>query len=176
MVNGDIEAIIANGEERTMELNTKYEALNLEDLSNFKSEASVQQWEGEDFRTGVSSFYLVVELVFTHLLCEAAQTAELQPSFPLKTRAESELLCRQLLQGYPSSRPNQDGEGSKVTSCSKADFHVRFFIVIHVYVKPANMLESRQDFQFFSPKLAQLQERELAVHKVGRITDRRLVD
>jgi hypothetical protein len=131
MVNGDIEAIIANGEERTIELNSKYEALNLEDLSNFKSEASVQQWEGEDFRTGVSKFHLAVEFVFTHLPCVAAKTTELQPSFTLETRAESELLCRQLLQGYPSSRPNQDGEGPKATSCSKADFHVRFFTAIH---------------------------------------------
>ncbi len=54
LVNGDIEAIIQRGEERTAELNSKYEGLNLEDLSNFKSDASVQQWEGEDFRAGVS--------------------------------------------------------------------------------------------------------------------------
>ncbi len=53
-MNDDIEAIIQRGEERTAELNSKYEGLNLEDLSNFKSDASVQQWEGEDFRTGVS--------------------------------------------------------------------------------------------------------------------------
>jgi len=57
MVNDDIDAIIQRGEERTIELNNKYEALNLEDLSNFKSEASVQQWEGEDFRTGVCVFF-----------------------------------------------------------------------------------------------------------------------
>ncbi|KAJ7918970.1 P-loop containing nucleoside triphosphate hydrolase protein [Mycena leptocephala] len=52
LINDDIDAIIQRGEERTVELNSKYEGLNLEDLSNFKSEASVQQWEGEDFRTG----------------------------------------------------------------------------------------------------------------------------
>ncbi|KAH9485950.1 ISWI chromatin-remodeling complex ATPase ISW2 [Psilocybe cubensis] len=52
MVNEDIDAIIQRGEERTMELNSKYEGLNLEDLNNFKSDASVQQWEGEDFRAG----------------------------------------------------------------------------------------------------------------------------
>ncbi|KAJ7180493.1 P-loop containing nucleoside triphosphate hydrolase protein [Mycena filopes] len=52
LINDDIDAIIQHGEERTVELNSKYEGLNLEDLSNFKSEASVQQWEGEDFRTG----------------------------------------------------------------------------------------------------------------------------
>jgi SWI/SNF-related matrix-associated actin-dependent regulator of chromatin subfamily A member 5 len=56
LINDDIDAIIQRGEERTIELNSKYEGLNLEDLSNFKSEASVQQWEGEDFRSGVSLF------------------------------------------------------------------------------------------------------------------------
>jgi SWI/SNF-related matrix-associated actin-dependent regulator of chromatin subfamily A member 5 len=53
MINDDIEAIIQRGEERTVELNSKYEGLNFDDLSNFKSEASVQQWEGEDYRRGV---------------------------------------------------------------------------------------------------------------------------
>ncbi|KAF4613338.1 hypothetical protein D9613_011056 [Agrocybe pediades] len=52
LINEDIDAIIQRGEERTMELNSKYEGLNLEDLNNFKSDASVQQWEGEDFRSG----------------------------------------------------------------------------------------------------------------------------
>ena len=54
MINDDIDAIIQRGEERTQELNSKYEGLNLDDLNNFKSDASVQQWEGEDFRPGVS--------------------------------------------------------------------------------------------------------------------------
>lgn len=57
MINDDIEAIINRGEERTQELNSKYEGLNFEDLSNFKSDASVQQWEGEDFRAGVSTHF-----------------------------------------------------------------------------------------------------------------------
>lgn len=51
MINDDIDEIIRRGEERTTELSTKYEGLSLEDLSNFKSEASLQQWEGEDFRS-----------------------------------------------------------------------------------------------------------------------------
>ena len=54
-VDDDIDAIIAQGEDRTHELNSRYEGLNFEDLSNFKSESTVQQWEGEDFR-GVRSF------------------------------------------------------------------------------------------------------------------------
>jgi len=58
LINEDIDAIIQRGEERTIELNSKYEGLNLEDLSNFKSEASVQQWEGEDFRSGVRSIWI----------------------------------------------------------------------------------------------------------------------
>jgi SWI/SNF-related matrix-associated actin-dependent regulator of chromatin subfamily A member 5 len=41
LINEDIDAIIARGEERTIELNSKYEGLNLEDLNNFKSDASV---------------------------------------------------------------------------------------------------------------------------------------
>ena len=52
-VNDDIDAIILRGEERTAELSSKYEGLNLEELNNFKSDASVQQWEGGDFRPGV---------------------------------------------------------------------------------------------------------------------------
>jgi len=52
LINEDIEAIVQRGEERTAELNSKYEGLNLEDLSNFKSDSSLQQWEGEDFRSG----------------------------------------------------------------------------------------------------------------------------
>ena len=71
IVNGDIEAIISSGEERTMELNSKYETLNLEDLSNFKSEASVQQWEGEDFRTGVSRFCFIMDW-FSHNLFDVS--------------------------------------------------------------------------------------------------------
>ncbi|KAH8826323.1 P-loop containing nucleoside triphosphate hydrolase protein [Flagelloscypha sp. PMI_526] len=52
LINDDIEAIIQRGEERTQEMNQKYEGLNFEDLANFKSDASVQQWDGEDFRPG----------------------------------------------------------------------------------------------------------------------------
>ena len=72
VINEDIDAIIARGEERTIELNSKYEGLNLEDLNNFKSDASVQQWEGEDFRAGVGilpfrSFLLFNFNSFVHL-------------------------------------------------------------------------------------------------------------
>ncbi|KZV70252.1 hypothetical protein PENSPDRAFT_743561 [Peniophora sp. CONT] len=51
-VDDDIEKIIQQGESRTTELNSRYEGLNFDDLANFKSESTVQQWEGEDFRPG----------------------------------------------------------------------------------------------------------------------------
>lgn len=54
LINDDIDEIIQSGEERTVELNRKYEGLNLKDLSNFKSDTSVHRWEGEDFHSGVS--------------------------------------------------------------------------------------------------------------------------
>ena len=85
MINDDIDAIIQRGEERTMELNSKYEGLNLEDLSNFKSEASVQQWEGEDFRSGVSPF-LIWEIFITDSF--SAKSFKFQYSFTFKTRAQ----------------------------------------------------------------------------------------
>lgn len=50
MIDDDIDAIITKGEERTAELNSKYEGLNFDDLSNFKSETAVQQWEGRDYQ------------------------------------------------------------------------------------------------------------------------------
>jgi SWI/SNF-related matrix-associated actin-dependent regulator of chromatin subfamily A member 5 len=55
MINDDIDAIIQRGEERTVELNSKYEGLYLDDLNNFKSDATAQQCE--HFRSGVSHFY-----------------------------------------------------------------------------------------------------------------------
>src|ERR1700733_11418743 len=55
----DIEAIITRGEERTAELNSKWEGLNFDELSNFKLDGGVQQWEGEDFQNRVRGIVLV---------------------------------------------------------------------------------------------------------------------
>lgn len=44
----DIDAILAAGENRTKELNAKYEKLGLDDLQKFTSE-SAYEWNGEDF-------------------------------------------------------------------------------------------------------------------------------
>lgn len=46
--DGDIEAILAKGEDRTKQLNAKYEKLGLDDLQKFTSE-SAYEWNGENF-------------------------------------------------------------------------------------------------------------------------------
>jgi SWI/SNF-related matrix-associated actin-dependent regulator of chromatin subfamily A member 5 len=49
LIDDDIDAIIKRGEEKTAELASKYESLNIDDLANFKSESMVHAWEGEEF-------------------------------------------------------------------------------------------------------------------------------
>jgi len=48
MSDEDIEAILANGESRTKELNSRYEKLGIEDLQKFSTE-SAYAWNGENF-------------------------------------------------------------------------------------------------------------------------------
>ncbi|KAJ3574436.1 hypothetical protein NP233_g1754 [Leucocoprinus birnbaumii] len=126
LVNDDIEAIIQRGEERTAELNSKYEGLNLEDLSNFKSDASVQQWEGEDFRAGRKQLNL-------NLLS---------------------LSKRERKSNYSVDSYFKDTLRAGTSKVEKAPKMPR-----------APKQISIQDFQFFPPELAALQERELAVYK-----------
>ncbi|KAG6826565.1 hypothetical protein H0H92_015298 [Tricholoma furcatifolium] len=125
LVNDDIEAIIARGEERTTELSKKYEGLNLEDLSNFKSD-SVQQWEGEDFRPGKKAL-----------------------NFNLLSLSKRERKSNYSVDNYFKDTlragPSKPDKAPKLPRAPKQ-------IAI-------------QDFQFFPPALAVLQERELAVHK-----------
>lgn len=54
LIDDDIDAIIRRGEERTAELNAKYQGLDLDALNNFRSESLVNQWEGEDYTAKVS--------------------------------------------------------------------------------------------------------------------------
>ncbi|KAG6888387.1 hypothetical protein C0995_008708 [Termitomyces sp. Mi166 len=126
MINDDIEQIIQRGEERTTELNAKYEGLNFEDLSNFKSEASVQQWEGEDFRPGKKAL-----------------------NFNLLSLSKRERKSNYSVDNYFKDTlragPSKPEKAPKVPRAPKQI--------------------SIQDFQFFPPELAVLQERELAVHK-----------
>ncbi|KAF8177441.1 SNF2 family N-terminal domain-containing protein [Pholiota molesta] len=126
VINEDIDAIIARGEERTMKLNSKYEGLNLEDLNNFKSDASVQQWEGEDFRTGKKTL-----------------------NFNLLSLSKRERKSNYSVDNY--FKDTLRAGPSKVEKAAK--------------VPRAPKQIAIQDFQFFPPELAVLQERELAVHK-----------
>ena len=68
LIDDDIDDIITRGEARTVELSQKYEGLNLEDLNNFKSDMTVQKWEGEDFAgkvRGLTYCYDVVPDLYT---------------------------------------------------------------------------------------------------------------
>ncbi|KIY43532.1 hypothetical protein FISHEDRAFT_53398 [Fistulina hepatica ATCC 64428] len=125
LINDDIEAIIARGEQRTNELNAKYEGLDLEDLSNFKSDASVQQWEGEDFRPGKKNV-----------------------NFNMISLSKRERKSNYSVDSYFKDTLKGPAKVEKAPKVPRAPKQT----VI-------------QDFQFFPPALAQLQERELAVHK-----------
>lgn len=49
-LNDDIDAILSRGEEKTKELNAKFEKLGLDDLQNFNGEQpSAYEWNGENF-------------------------------------------------------------------------------------------------------------------------------
>ncbi|KAH7886369.1 SNF2 family N-terminal domain-containing protein [Phlebopus sp. FC_14] len=126
LINDDIDAIIQRGEERTAELNSKYEGLNLEDLSNFKSDNSVQQWEGEDFRAGRKGL-----------------------NFNMLSLSKRERKTNYSVDNYfkDTLRPGMP-QKEKAPKMPRAPKQIQI-----------------QDFQFFDPALAQLQERELAVFK-----------
>ena len=63
MIDDDIDNIIKKGEERTAELNSKYEGLNFDDLNNFKSD-SMLQWEGEEGLKNVSAALQHASMLF----------------------------------------------------------------------------------------------------------------
>lgn len=59
MIDDDIDEIIKRGEEKTADLNKKYQGLDLDALNNFKSESMVNTWEGEDYANKVSTVLLI---------------------------------------------------------------------------------------------------------------------
>ncbi|KAF8484763.1 P-loop containing nucleoside triphosphate hydrolase protein [Russula ochroleuca] len=126
-IDDDIDAIIQRGEERTAELNHKYEGLNLEDLSNFKTDSSLQQWDGEDFRAGQHK-----PLNFNPLSLSKRER---------KLNYSVDSYFKETMRAGPSKT-------EKAPKLPRAPKQI-----------------SLQDFQFFPPKLAELQERELAVYK-----------
>ncbi|KAI9508946.1 SNF2 family N-terminal domain-containing protein [Russula earlei] len=126
-IDDDIDAIIQRGEERTAELSQKYEGLNLEDLSNFKSDSSLQQWDGEDFRSGQHR-----PLNFNPLSLSKRER---------KLNYSVDSYFKETMRAGPSKM-------EKAPKLPRAPKQIAL-----------------QDFQFFPPKLAELQERELAAYK-----------
>ena len=53
IVDEDIDEIIRKGEEKTTALNSKYEGLSLDALTNFQSELNAKTWEGQEYNNKV---------------------------------------------------------------------------------------------------------------------------
>lgn len=118
LINDDIEAIIHRGEERTAEMNSKYEGLSFDDLSNFKSDSSVQQWEGEDFRAGVCGRYASSQNK-SDFVSITAEDSSIQPVGTIEARAEAELFSGCLFQGIHAGWLIQDGKGAEAPPCTQ---------------------------------------------------------
>lgn len=58
----DIDEILRHGEEKTAELNKKYENYNIDDLKNFSSE-SAYKWNGQDWSNKVSKILIVISFL-----------------------------------------------------------------------------------------------------------------
>lgn len=96
MTEDDFDAILRKGEERTQELNTKYENLGLDDLQKFTSE-SAYEWNGQDFTErkkdiGISwinpakrerkeQFYSI-DKYYRQALATGGRTADTKPKVP----------------------------------------------------------------------------------------------
>ncbi|KAJ9128074.1 hypothetical protein QFC24_000365 [Naganishia onofrii] len=60
-IDDDIDEIIRKGEEKTTALNSKYEGLSLDALTNFQTELSTKTWEGQDYTTNKPRNMLWIE-------------------------------------------------------------------------------------------------------------------
>jgi len=52
--------MITASADKIINTNDEYEGLNLDDLNNFELDVTVQQWEGEYFRSGASVFLMQI--------------------------------------------------------------------------------------------------------------------
>lgn len=90
----DIDAILAAGEDRTKDLNAKYEKLGLDDLQKFTSE-SAYEWNGKDFTSQKKDVGLTwinpakrerkdysVDKYYKNALQTGGRTAEVKPKAP----------------------------------------------------------------------------------------------
>ncbi|KAJ9109046.1 hypothetical protein QFC21_000372 [Naganishia friedmannii] len=60
-IDDDIDEIIRKGEEKTTALNSKYEGLSLDALTNFQTELNTKTWEGQDYTTNKPRNMLWIE-------------------------------------------------------------------------------------------------------------------
>jgi SWI/SNF-related matrix-associated actin-dependent regulator of chromatin subfamily A member 5 len=92
----DIEAILKKGEERTAELNSKYENLGFDDLQNFKSD-SAYEWNGQSFVPSKKQIAIAwihpqkrertqqsysIDKFYRHMLHTGGRTAETRQRIP----------------------------------------------------------------------------------------------
>ena len=66
MIDNSIDTVIQRREVRTVELNRKYEWLNLDDINNLKSDATAQLCEGKGFPPGVGLLSHVVTRILNY--------------------------------------------------------------------------------------------------------------
>ena len=142
MIDDDIDDIIKKGEDKTAELNSKYAGLNLDALNNFKSESMVNTWEGEDFAGAKVSYCLFSQCLSTDDL----QRKSLIWIEPAKRERKGNYSIDQYYRdNLKTGGPKADKP--KVARAPKQ---------VHI-----------NDFQFYPPRLVELQNREFDAHRVS---------
>ncbi|PKS07502.1 hypothetical protein jhhlp_006106 [Lomentospora prolificans] len=124
--DADIEEILARGENRTKELNAKYEKLGLDDLQNFTSE-SAYEWNGQDFQKKKSDLNLMTWI-------EPAKRERKEQSYSMDKYFKQAM--------YPSSKAEQKPKAPRAPKQ----------VPVH-------------DYQFYPPRLRELQDRETAYYR-----------
>ena len=142
LIDDDIDEIIKRGEDKTAELNSKYADFDLDALNNFKSESLVNQWEGQDFGGKAGSTPRSWRPV-TDMAKQRKNMIWIEPA------------KRERKGNYSIDQYYRDN--MKMTT-SKPD-------------KPKIARPPKQvqihDFQFYPPRLVELQNREYDAHRVS---------
>lgn len=95
----DIDAILRVGEEKTAELNKKYQNLGLDDLQKFTSEGSAYDWQGEDWshKVGIriGKMTWITETTSNSFICHTAKgrRSRLHLDSTSKKREKGKLRC-----------------------------------------------------------------------------------
>lgn len=128
----DIEEILRRGEEKTAELEKKYESMGLDDLQKFTMDGGAYEWEGEDYSNKKKSGKMGIAWI-------APAKRERKANYSI------DQYYRDAMRGGPSTDAAKPG---------KKELRA-----------PKTMTNA--DFQFYPPRLMELQEKELLFHKVG---------